>query len=108
MERMADDARALDSLLVHSPPASNNELRAEVSALLADMRRAAAEIDPAGLPTNHPKLERHMSELIVQIEAAMRDASAEPPSYYLAWSMAAACVHCHGEERSSPPVAERR
>jgi hypothetical protein len=107
MERLAGDARALDALLVQTPAEPTADLRPLVLSILHDMREAAGELEPKGVRTNHPMLERHIPQLIQEIEAAERAARAERPNYHYAASVAGACVHCHGHE-ASPRVTERR
>ena len=97
MWKLADHATQLDRLMRASRD-GNEVLRAQVILQLTEMDRAAADLEPAGWPSNHPRVSRNLEGFRRDLEAARHAAELDPPNYFLAGSVSGACVHCHSAE----------
>ena len=77
-------------------PAAVGERRDEVDRLLGQMQSVSRALGPGGWPSNHPVVGPNVERFRRELAAARRTVSFDPPSFYLAGSIAGACLHCHG------------
>ena len=97
MWELADHASQLDRLMRQSHD-GGEPLREQVILQLTEMDRAARVLGPGGWPSNHPRVSRNIDRFRQDLEAARHAAELDPPNYFLAGSVAGACMHCHGPE----------
>jgi hypothetical protein len=71
----------------------------EVIAVLGNIERIGTNLRAGDAGSNHPFLEDHMSDFVIQVGRARLAAMANPPSYYLAGRVAGGCVNCHRVNR---------
>jgi hypothetical protein len=71
----------------------------EVVAVLGNIERIGTNLRAGDAGSNHPFLEDHMSDFVVQVGRARLAAMGSPPSYYLAGRVAGGCVNCHRVNR---------
>lgn len=67
----------------------------EVIEVLGNIERIGTNLRAGEAGSNHPFLEDHMSEFVIEVGRARIEAMASPPSYYLAGRVAGGCVNCH-------------
>lgn len=94
MWRLARDVRGLKALLSGANGLSAED-HAEVVRLLRDMETTAAQIDPKGRRSNHPKIDRNIDAFRRDLAMARQAAERDPPNYFLAGSVAGSCSYCH-------------
>jgi hypothetical protein len=94
---LADHAAQLDRLM-RRPDEAGETLQAQVILQLTEMERSAEALGPGGWPSNHPRVSRNVDTFRQDLEAARHAAALDPPNYFLAGSVAGACVHCHADE----------
>jgi len=94
MHALASDVRELQVLL--REPADDPALeQAEVLRLLDDISRVLAELDVPASGSNHPNFSENIEAFRSDVAEARAAASREPPSYFLAGTVAGSCVYCH-------------
>jgi hypothetical protein len=69
--------------------------RAQVIDLLLQLETRARELGPGGWPSNHRRISIHVDSLREDLRRARTAAERNPPSYFWAGSISAACTHCH-------------
>lgn len=94
MWELAQQTTALNELL-RPEEAPDEAARAEILERLTAMEGIVARIDTEGQATNHPMIAGSIGALRRDVAAARRGAAAEPPDYFLAGSVAGACLYCH-------------
>jgi hypothetical protein len=67
----------------------------QVVAQLTAMDETAEALGPGDWPSNHPKVSRNIERFREDVEAARHAAQLRPPNYFLAGSIAGACMNCH-------------
>lgn len=67
----------------------------QVLSVLANIERIGTNLRAGDSGSNHPFLEDHMSNFVVDVGRARIAAMANPPSYYLAGRVSGGCVSCH-------------
>ncbi len=98
MDQLGFQLQRLDSALV--PASSGLPVdQQEVVEVLGNIESVGAELRAGDGGSNHPFLEDHMSEFVVQVGRARLAARMDPPSYYLAGRVAGGCVNCHRVNR---------
>ena len=71
----------------------------EVIAVLGNIERIGTNLRAGEAGSNHPFLEDHMSDFVVNVGRARIQAMGNPPEYYLAGRVAGGCVNCHRVNR---------
>jgi hypothetical protein len=95
MWRMADAATKLDVLMRRGEPLGAAE-RESVVVLLDQMADAAGELSAPEHPSNHLVVDLNIEAFLRDVQSARMAAQRDPPSYYLAGSIAGSCMYCHG------------
>jgi hypothetical protein len=101
MLQLADLVSQIDRALrrpILDDPAAVEAGREEVDRLLGEMQRVSRTLGPGGWPSNHPVVGPNVEKFRLDLAAARRALRFDPPSYYLAGSIAGACLHCHGRQ----------
>lgn len=98
MWQLAHDVRDLKKLLSGANGLSPED-HVEVVRLLRDMEATAAQIDPQGRRSNHPKIAQNIGAFRRDLAMARQAAERDPPNYFLAGSVAGACSYCHEEQQ---------
>lgn len=94
MDQLGYQLQRLDQALVPVEEGQPVE-RQEVLDVLSSMERIGANLRAGEGGSNHPFLEDHMSDFVVEVGRARIAALMNPPSYYLAGRVAGGCVNCH-------------
>ena len=74
------------------------ENHADQKAILTELRgmeAAAARLDKAGWPSNHPMIDMNLPKFRQDLRLAREAAEKDPPNYLLAHTITGACVYCH-------------
>lgn len=96
MSKLASEVVVIDEILRREGPRTEAE-RTEIVARLETMETLARALTAPGARTNHPKLDEHLDRFRTDIVRAREAAAVDPPSYFLAGSIAGSCLYCHGE-----------
>ena len=72
----------------------------DVITVLGNIERIGTNLRAGDAGSNHPFLEDHMSDFVVEVGRARIAAMGSPPSYYLAGRVAGGCVNCHRVNRN--------
>ena len=94
MDQLGYQLQRLDLALVPAEAGRPVE-RQEVLDVLSSIERIGANLRAGEGGSNHPFLEDHMSDFVVEVGRARIAALMNPPSYYLAGRVAGGCVNCH-------------
>jgi hypothetical protein len=94
MWQMARDTRDLEQILAQNGAVSDADRR-QVLALLAAVYDESGRLGSEGTRTNHPMLDDDRDRFRADVATARHGVESEPPSYSLARTVSAACVHCH-------------
>lgn len=94
MWQMARDTRDLERLLTR-PDAISAGDRQLALALLDRIYDESGRLGSEGKRTNHPLLDSDRDRFRADVATARHGVESEPPSYELARTVSAACVHCH-------------
>jgi hypothetical protein len=94
MWQMARDSRDLEKLLAQPGPVSEPDRR-HVLELLTSLYDESGRLGGEGARTNHPLLDQDRDRFRADIATAQRGVESQPPSYEVARTVSAACVHCH-------------
>lgn len=94
MWQMARDTRDLETLLAQPDPVSDAD-RKRALALLDAIYDESERLGREGIRTNHPLLDQDRDRFRADVATARRGVQSEPPSYEVARTVSAACVHCH-------------
>jgi hypothetical protein len=95
MADLAQRVAELDGLMRAEGPIDAAR-RAEIARLLGELERSANALDEQGWRTNHPRIDQNLPAFVRDVRLAREGVEREPPSYYLAGSVAGACTYCHG------------
>jgi hypothetical protein len=95
---LARDVRALKGLL-GGANGLTPEAHEEVVRLLREMESTAAQLDPAGRRSNHPRIDRNIDAFRRDLSMARQAAERDPPNYFLAGNVAGSCSYCHEGQR---------
>jgi hypothetical protein len=98
MWTLARDVRAIKGLLGGAnglTPADHQE----VVRLLRDMESTAAQLDPTGRRSTHPRIDRNIDAFRRDLALARQAAERDPPNYFLAGNVAGSCSYCHEGQR---------
>ena len=101
MWQLAAGTSRLDEILGTGTPVTFEQRRSVIQ-ILQSMQSAADSLGPEGWPSNHPRITQHLPRFQEQLDRALRNVQLEPPSYYLAGTIAGACHACHGGRASGP------
>jgi hypothetical protein len=93
MWSLAEESVAVNDLLRRKEPL-DGEGRSKLIEHLDRMISAAGRLDVAGR-TNHPLIDANIGRFMKDVELARAQAASEQPNYFLAGSVAGACVYCH-------------
>ena len=93
MGRLAKSVVELDAI-VREPEPTRSEHNAELLEILRSMRSVSSSISKGG-DTNHRRIDRHLPNLIDDIDRAIAAADNRSPNYYYAGSVVGACEYCH-------------
>lgn len=108
MGRLAHDVIELDRVLRGTPtrddagwsgvePGPRDVPESDrIVSILDRMKATAAGIEAPALATNHPELGEGIDAFRRDLSAARQSAALDPPRYFLAGSIAGACLYCHG------------
>ncbi len=94
---MSQDVGHIDEVLRRDTVTAQG--RQEVLDALIRLQAHAAELGEPSYRLAHPEIDQHLAQLRADIERAMAAATREPPNYYLAGSITAACSYCHSPRR---------
>lgn len=83
-------------------PELEPELQARVIVLLTELHELSLDLK-RGTRSNHPRIDRYAPELQRDMQLALRGARMQPPDYYSAGQVQAACEYCH-VPRHLPPT----
>jgi uncharacterized membrane protein YebE (DUF533 family) len=73
--------------------------RERIVALLRGLEAESRALGPGGWPSNHPQITAHVGAFRRDVERARLAAEREPPNYFWAGSISAACSYCHSARR---------
>ena len=94
MDQLGYQLQQLDQAL--EPAESGEEVQQqEVIAVLGNIERIGTNLRAGDAGSNHPFLQDHMSDFVVDVGRARIAAMGNPPSYYLAGRVSGGCVNCH-------------
>jgi hypothetical protein len=93
MWQLARQVRDLDRL-VREPPAIDAGRRAAILQVLTEMDRTTAGLRQ-GWESSHPLIDADVDKLRDDVALARAAVAHDPPRYYLAGSIAGACLYCH-------------
>ena len=94
---LAAETQHLETLLADPTAYEGPALRTLVRGALERMRIAATTLDQPGRTTQHPVINQNLENFVGRLERARRAVDRDPPSYFLASSIAGSCFVCHGE-----------
>ena len=94
MWQMARDTRDLEKLLSQQGEVSAAD-RERALALLDAIYDESERLGTEGARTNHPLLDQDRDRFRADVATARRGVASNPPSYEIARSVSASCVHCH-------------
>lgn len=98
MDQLGYQLQRLDLAL--APAAAGGAVsRESVIDALRNIERIGAGLRAGEGGSNHPFLEDHMADFVVNVGRARIAAMRNPPSYYLAGRVAGGCVNCHRVNR---------
>ncbi|MCB1670762.1 MAG: hypothetical protein R3F41_15985 [Gammaproteobacteria bacterium] len=98
MDQLGYQLQRLDQAL--APAETGQDVsQQEVLSVLGDIERIGTNLRAGEGGSNHPFLEDHMNDFVVQVGRARIAARMDPPSYYLAGRVAGGCVNCHRVNR---------
>ena len=63
--------------------------------LLQSIDKLASNLDPAGLRSNHQRLDSNIDAFRKDIQGALAGAQQSPPNYFLAGAISGSCSYCH-------------
>jgi hypothetical protein len=93
MGALATEVDALDQIM-WQPNGPLPEDQARVVAILSQMQTLAHELMRRE-HSNHPRIDEHAPELQRDIQRALAASKMQPPNYYYAGVVSAACTYCH-------------
>lgn len=94
MNQLGFQLQQLDQAL--EPAASGEPVQQRtVISVLGNIERIGTNLRANDAGSNHPFLEDHMSDFVIEVGRARIAAMGNPPSYYLAGRVAGGCVNCH-------------
>lgn len=73
--------------------------RERIVVLLRGLEAESRALGPGGWPSNHPRISAHVDAFRRDVERARQAAEREPPNYFWAGSISAACSYCHSARR---------
>ena len=94
MDQLGYHLQQLDQALEPTESGQNVQQQ-EVITVLGNIERIGTSLRAGDAGSNHPFLEDHMSDFVIEVGRARIAAMASPPSYYLAGRVAGGCVNCH-------------
>ncbi len=97
MRSMSAEVRRIDELL-RSDTVTRRGQQQVIDALMR-LRADAAELGEPRQRLAHPKIDTNLEKLRDDVDRALEAAAREPPNYYLAGSITAACTYCHAAPR---------
>jgi cytochrome c553 len=97
MWALADHVSRLDAVM-RDTSLADEARQQQVVAELTAMDATAEALGPGDWPSNHPKVSRNIERFRADVELARHAAQMSPPNYFLAGSIAGACLNCHGAE----------
>ena len=93
MELLAYHVHRLDTQ-IHAAASQQSDQEAILTELRG-MEMAAARLDRAGWPSNHPTIDMNLPKFRQDLRLAREAAEKMPPNYVLAHAVTGACVYCH-------------
>jgi hypothetical protein len=94
MWQLAAGVNDLERILGKDRPISAAQ-RLDVIRTLDAMKAATGRLGPEGWPSNHPLITQNLARFRAQLANARRALEIEPPSFYLAGTIAGSCLACH-------------
>jgi hypothetical protein len=98
MGRFAGLVSQLNAIMAADPEIDAAE-RERIITLLRRLEAESRALGPGGWPSNHPRIGAHVDSFRRDLERARRDAERDPPNYFWAGSISAACSYCHAPPR---------
>jgi hypothetical protein len=95
MWQLASLVESLEETL--SRPHHDDEGRAKITSILAQMEAAVRTLKGEGVPSNHPLVNANLDTFRLDVIEARRAIQREPPSYLRASAIPSACRYCHAE-----------
>ncbi len=92
MHALARGVNRVDALLRQTSLSEAD--RSEISSTLTSLVEIAQGLGKTG-ETNHPELDANLDRFVRDLNAAATSAAHDPPNYFLAGSVTAACTYCH-------------
>lgn len=99
MDQLAYQLQLLDQALVVESNLNQQVRQQEVVSILGTIERIGTNLQAGESGSNHPFLEDHMADFVINVSQARSAAIMDPPSYYLAGRVAGGCVNCHRVNR---------
>ncbi|HSH44057.1 MAG TPA: hypothetical protein VK973_18175 [Arenicellales bacterium] len=94
MSRLSADIWRIEDILSSSETVLPYE-REEIITILGDMRQVADNLGAGTVDTNHPFIDENIDAFRQDVQRALDDVKAEPPSYYRAGVLSGRCLACH-------------
>ena len=98
MDQLAFQLQLLDQMMADSA-AGQAVQQQQVVDTLRNIEHIGTDLQAGEAGANHPFLQDHMSDFVLNVGQARIAASLEPPRYYLAGRVAGGCINCHKVNR---------
>ncbi len=96
MWQLAKEVHGLNQVM-RAPGSIDEHRRAQILGHLTVMETTARNVKgQPGWHSSHPVLDEKLAVFAADVGRARRAAQGDPPNYYLAGSVAGACLYCHG------------
>ncbi len=94
MAEMSLSLRRIDEIL-RDNLATSSEQQAEIIVLLNRIDDITDELGAGNVETNHLLIDAYVDAFKVDLQMALRNASADPPNYFALGRLAGSCTACH-------------
>lgn len=90
--------RQIDEILLDDSTVSS-EQQGRVLAILTRIDKSTDILGAGSIRTNHLLIDEHIDQFRADVQAAIRDARANPPNYFGLGRLSGSCVGCHKYRR---------